>query len=61
MTRQQYLEQHHELTNAALAEVALMQSRGEHDDAATAVTSLRAMCDALWEQRVAEAEREVAP
>lgn len=61
MTHDQYLEQHHELSNAALAEIALMQGRGEHEDAATAVTTLRALTDALWEQRRATAEREVAP
>lgn len=56
-----YLEAYHELTSNALAEIALMQGRGAHDDAATAVGNLRLMQDALWDQRRATAERDVAP
>jgi hypothetical protein len=61
MTHAEYLEQHHELSNAGLSEIALMQGRGDYDDATTGITNLRAMLDALWELRRAAAEREVAP
>lgn len=58
MTQGQYLDRHHDLANAGLAEIALMQGRGEHDDASTAVSNLRTMLDALWDERRATAERE---
>lgn len=61
MTHEQYLEAHHELSNAALAEIALMLGREDFADATTATTNLRTMLDDLWAQRVAVAEREVAP
>lgn len=61
MTHADYLEQHHELSNAALGEIALMLGRQEYADATTAVTNLRSLLDALWEERRATAEREVAP
>lgn len=61
MTHDQYLEQHHELSNAGLSEIALMLGRGDYDDATTATTTLRALLDDLWEQFRAVAERAVNP
>lgn len=61
MTHAEYQEQHHELANAGLAAIATLQGRGDHQDAATATTWLRARLSALWEERRAVAERETNP
>lgn len=61
MTHEQYLEQHHELSNAGLSAIALMLGREEVDDATTALTNLRAALDALWQEHVALVAREVNP
>jgi two-component sensor histidine kinase len=59
-----YLERYHELTSANLAVIA-QKLGSETAEAVTEgvarLTALRAAQDALWEQRRAQAEREVNP
>lgn len=55
MTHADYLEQHHELSNAGLTEVGLMLAAERYTDATTATTNLRAMLDALYDQRMISA------
>lgn len=56
-----YLEQFNDIVTKVLPEVALMQGRGDHESATQLVTQLRAKLDDMWSQRVADAERGVAP
>jgi hypothetical protein len=61
MTHLEYQETHHELANGGLAAIATMLGAQRYEDATTATTNLRAMLDALWDQRQEAAAREVAP
>ena len=61
MTHAEYLDQHHELANAGLTVLATFLGRGDYAEAETALTNLRARLDALWAQRVADAQRTVNP
>lgn len=56
-----YLDRYHELTTAALSELALLHGREAWDEATTYLTALRAQQDALWEQFRASAEQRVNP
>ena len=46
-----YLEAHHELTDAALTDIALMLGRDDFEAAREKVTETRQATDALWAQR----------
>jgi hypothetical protein len=46
-----YLEAHHELTDAALTDIAEMMGRDDFEAARDKVTTTRQATDALWEQR----------
>lgn len=61
MTHAAYLERHHELSNAGLAEIALMLGAQRFEDATTATTNLRAMLDAEYDAYQQSVEPGVAP
>lgn len=61
MTHEQYLEQHHETANTALAAIATKMAQAEYALAETMLIKTRAILDDLWQQRVEAAAREVNP
>lgn len=56
-----YLDRYHELTTAALAEIALLHGREDWSESATALTALRVQQDAMWDAYRASAGELVKP
>lgn len=61
MTRDEYLDQFHELTNKVLPEVSTRLGRGDTDDAAELLTALRATQSDMWTSYMEQANAAVNP
>lgn len=61
MTREDYLDQFHELTNKILPEIAIRHGRGDHEEAADLLTRLRAKQSDMWTSYMEQANAAVAP
>jgi hypothetical protein len=61
MTRDEYLDQFHELTNKVLPEIATRLARGDSDEAADLLTKLRAKQSDMWTSYMAQASAAVNP
>lgn len=61
MTRDDYLDQFHELTNKVLPEIATRLARGDNTEAADLLTKLRAKQSDMWTSYMAQASAAVAP